>query len=176
MGDFMKKMKLIWKILIGLLAAFLLWNLVWFGFTHIKYAPYKEAIGYDEQRECWYFRDEDDYVFSVSLPTYLSFTGNLSFTQVLRISNDGTVLNENTYDMIIWPKLNGEYEYGVCIGTKSENGQGMISNEFILDSKMQSTEYLTDEEEKLLAENADQIAEIYRKAKEMWPNLPLIEG
>lgn len=59
---------------------------------------------------------------------------------------------------------------------KSENDQGMISNEFILDSKMQSTEYLTDEEEKLLAENADQIAEIYRKAKEMWPNLPLIEG
>ena len=176
MGDFMKKMKLIWKILIGLLAAFLLWNLVWFGYTHLKYAPYKEAVGYDEQRKKWYFRDEDDYVFGVGSPSYLSFTGNLSITQTWNISNDGKILNESICDMIIWPLMNGEYEYGICISEITEDGEGMLTNEFILDSKMQPIEVLTDEQQKLLDENAEQIAEIFQKAKKMWPELPIIDG
>ena len=174
MGDFMKKMKLIWKILIGLLAAFLLWNLVWFGYTHMKYAPYKEAVGYDEQRG-WYFRDEDDYVFSVTTPDYLSFTGNLSITQVWEYSNDGKILNESICDMLIWPLMNGEYEYGVSIGVKTEDGEGLISNNFYLDSKMQPIDILTDEQQKLLDENADEIAVLYQKAKKMWPELPIMD-
>lgn len=170
----MKKMKLIWKILIGLLAAFLLWNLVWFGYTHMKYAPYKEAVGYDELRG-WYFRDEDDYVFSVATPDYPSFTGNLSITQVWEYSNDGKILNESICNMLIWPLMNGKYEYGVSIGVKTEDGEGLISNSFYLDSKMQPIDILTDEQQKMLDENADEIAVLYQKAKKMWPELPIMD-
>jgi len=165
-------MKIKFKILICFVSLILTFNLVWFLFSHFKYKSFKDAVGYDEQKKSWQYNDKE-HVFGVSSPHYLSFTGNLSITNIINLDEKGNYLDNNTYDMIIWPKINGEYDYGVTVGIRKDNEKTFTNYNFILDSKMNSIEKLTEEEQQILDNAKPEITLLYQKAKKMWISLPI---
>jgi hypothetical protein len=165
-------MKIKFKILICFVSLILAFNLVWFLFSHFKYKSFKDAVGYDEQKQSWQYNDKE-HVFGVSSPHYLSFTGNLSVTNIRKIDKDGNHLDEYTYSMIIWPKINGKYDYGVTVGIRQDDKKVLKAYNFMLDSKMNSIEELTEEEQQILDNAKSEITLLYQKTKKMWNSLPI---
>lgn len=162
------------KVLSVILILFLVYNVVWAVLILPKYKGFKDAVGYDDQRKIWYCR-EGDYTYGVSAPGYLSFTGNLSVSAVVKVDKDGEMKNESDCSIIIWPKINGEYEFGVSIGVRNEENKKLITNyEFIIDEEMQPIETLADEEKQIFDENIESVVEMCKLAKEKWSELPFV--
>ena len=162
------------KVLSVILILFLVYNVVWAVLILPKYKGFKDAVGYDEQRKRWYCR-EGDYTYSVSSPGYLSFTGNLAISDVIKMDKNGEMKNESNCSIIIWPKINGEYEFGVSIGVRNEENKKLITNyEFIIDEEMQPIETLADEEKQIFDENIESVVEMCKLAKEKWSELPFV--
>lgn len=93
--------------------------------------------------------DEDGYNYSLKLPTYLSWTGNLAITE------------ENIdYALIIWPGvLGGEEEIGFFLIHESTEYQIELTNK---------TTAAYAEYQELVDENAEVIAMLYDKAYDFW--------
>ena len=58
----------------------------------------------------YYATDTEGYIFSVAYPGYLSVTGNLCVGTPM--GADG---NQFTDALIIWPRENGGYDYGLLL-------------------------------------------------------------
>ena len=165
-------MKKILKVFSVILAVFLVFNIIWALMVFPKYKDYKNAVGYDEQRERWYCR-EDDYIYSVSSPDYLSFTGNLSVSEVMKMKKDGTIENKTNCSIIIWPELNGEYKFGANIGIRNDDNS-ITSYKYYIDEKIQPVNELVGEDKNIFEDNRAYIVELCRLAKEKWNDLPIV--
>lgn len=85
----------------SLFSLFTLFNLAWYAYREIRYNPLIEKIP-----ESYGIRitSIDNYSYSVTKPSYLSFGGNLS------------LVNEETKeDLIIWPLFPSGYDYAVTL-------------------------------------------------------------
>ena len=94
-----------------LLTAFAAWNGVW-------YLHYRQYQAFRDKTEKvtvggmdLYQTSRDGYLFSVSMPSYLHFNGNLSADKTI----PGNTQSEIT--MIVWLSLFGADEYGVILNT-----------------------------------------------------------
>lgn len=167
-----KKSKLVFTMLIIIAALFAILNIVWLIFVQVKYHSYEKAIGYDEERQRYYYKDQDDYVYSVGMPNYLSFTGNLAITPVINIDENGKATDKERIDLIIWPTVFGKYEYGVSIqlldDSNTESAVKYTTYEIMLDENKKPIENLNEKEQKIFEENQGKIDLIYQKAKAMW--------
>ena len=88
------------KVLSVILILFLVYNVVWAVLILPKYKGFKDAVGYDDQRKIWYCR-EGDYTYGVSAPGYLSFTGNLSVSAVVKVDKDGEMKNFHVIENVV---------------------------------------------------------------------------
>lgn len=168
----MNKRKIIVMLCLTPLVVFMILNVVWFTYVYTEYHKYETAVGYDKDRQKYFYRDEDDFVYSVSRPYYLHYTGNLSISQVIHVDENGNVLNESVVGLIIWPDIQGNCEYGVTIEIPEKNnkdsGNAYVSYEFLLDDEQQSVEQLNDHDESILTSHRDDIDVLYEKSRKMW--------
>lgn len=174
-NEMKKKKKFLAIICFVIFIVFVILNSIWFLYVHTKYHKYELAIGYDDKRQRYIYRDEDDFVYSVSKPYYLQYTGNLAISQVITIDEKGNALNENLVSLIIWPDIWGNYEYGVTVEILDKSSQApdasYISYEFLLDENKQPLEQLNEHDKNILSSNQDAINTLFEKSKKMW-NIP----
>lgn len=158
----MKKKKLL-IITIGiLLLLFGIWNILW-TMHYNQYKSYREKtqkniIG----GQVFYTITKDDYYFSVNMPSYLRFNGNLAASKNTEDLKDGI-------SMIVWLKLFSEDKYGVILN--DENG---YMYQIYMDEKgkpiykeNESISYIN-ETNALIDSNRDLIDEVYEKWNEVF--------
>ncbi|MCR4672415.1 MAG: hypothetical protein K5637_04145 [Lachnospiraceae bacterium] len=117
--------KTVLRTLLLILIVFLIINAGWYVWRSVKYKAYIQGME-KNYFSTWlvpryFFTDADGYDYSVKYPDYLSFTGNLS------VGLPAAYDNPFTDFMIIWPKLSGDYEYGVSLTADGENYQIYIN-------------------------------------------------
>lgn len=157
-------------ILLFLAVCFLIYNIVWFV-NWYSYRKMEKALGYNERYQSYVYK-EDDFIYSVFPPHYLSLTGNYDISQSVKLYEKPT-----TIGMVIWPEFFGEYEVGIIIehhyldeATSNENEYNYKSEKIyiLLDEHMKPK---NKESEQALAENADMLDEIeamYERAYKRW--------
>lgn len=152
----MKLKKVFWTIVILIL----LYHISWFGVSIFKYNNYTEGFQVTENGK--YLRSENGYHLSVKKPSYLSYTGNLAIT------ND-----KDDLSIIIWPLLNGDYEYGLQI-LDTESG---VTYNIRVDSKLNylnkenSSEMDKNKVVKLIDQRKPEIKKMLKTAKSVWEQL-----
>ena len=122
----MKNKKII-KIVIGVMAVFIIFNIFWYIWRNVRYGSYDEGFN---KNELWtfivpryYLIDEEGYDYTVKYPEYLSFTGNLTAGMPTTDNNPFTDF------LVIWPKPFGGYEYGISLTVDGTNYQIMIDED-----------------------------------------------
>ena len=84
-------------IITGILAAaFLLMNLIWFGWRHLTYSGYRNEMS------------------------------KTNFSTVFHLTYPGTDEDPFNDGLIIWPKLFGGYEYGVILNPRGDDTEGYM--------------------------------------------------
>ena len=145
------------KALLCTAALFILINLCWYVWRMNKYGAYSR--GMDENYfSSWIvprylYTNADGYDYSVKYPGYLSLTGNLSVS--LPASDD----NYFTDGLIIWPKVSGDYEYGVILI------EGDVSYQIYIHSDGSA---VYPEDSAVVVRKQDIINDLLTKAEEMW--------
>ena len=71
-----KGKKIIVCIVLSSLVLFILYNVFWIGWRINKYSQYIDEFQ-TFTKYMSYFYDDDQYLYNVKLPDYLSYTGNL---------------------------------------------------------------------------------------------------
>ncbi len=133
------------KIIVAIgivLTIFLTWNIVWFV-HYFNLKGYTKNIPRDDG--VYVTSDAEENSYSVKLPNYLQFNGNLA------------LVDSNSHSLIIWVSLTDSKTYGVQICRKE-----LKSDNFTFYSM------LLDEDGQLLAEgNLDDAQEVYNANKEI---------
>lgn len=156
------------KIVISIVLVIVVVNIAWLLYSYIKWKPYCEAVGYNEEYEDYLLVEGDYetgiYSYGVSLPGYMSFGGNLSISQAPLSGS-----NEPTVDLIIYPKSKG-YEIMIMISeyTYENNGTSMTGHVINLNEKMEFIDEPTEEEQGTFDEFKEEIKVLYDKMNYMW--------
>lgn len=132
-----------------LVVLFGVWNIVWLIMTNNRYESFLEAVPKSKLGN--HIIKIDGYSYNVKRPDYLSFTGNLG------INNP-----EEGKSLIIWPLINGGYEYGIRIQ------KGKEAYEFYLNEQLEPIDKDNKQAAKLVQEFKPEIAALFEKANSMW--------
>ena len=153
-------------------------NLFWYV---SKYLPYKKMTGKmalnDDPETPRYVSSDEDYIFRVKLPGYLSFDSGFLYVgpndeeaAAFMVDEDGnlTEMNKPHVDLFIWPQIFSETRYGLTIYEETYSRQFMVNSlgEFVPNGSF-SEEEKADAEE-LFEKHGNEIRDILRAAKEMW--------
>ncbi len=145
------------KVVLGLVVFFLLINAVWFGWRTVKYGSY--CRGWEKNPFAiwivprYVYVDDDGYDYGVKYPDYLTFSGNMSVG--LPAADD----NPFTDFLIVWPKVSGEFEYGVSLTKGSQAYQVYINSDGTA---------VYPEDSIIAEEYQDTINDLLNRAKIMW--------
>lgn len=147
----MKKSKIKILLITGSIVILLfgIWNIVWLVMTNNRYDVFLDSIPKSKYGN--HIIKKDNYVYNVSRPGYLSFTGNLGI-------NDP----EGGNALIIWPLIKGGYEYGIRI-TKEKKVY-----EIMLDDQMKPINKNDKTASELVEELKPEIIALFEKANSMW--------
>lgn len=169
----MKKSKKTAIITISVIVVlFIIFNIFWLAYSQVKFKPFKDSVGYSEERQEWYHREED-VVYSISPPSYLSFNGNLSVTDVIKVDENGNLKKDTTCDLIIWLKFGGKIEYGFTIGVKQDDNKSYLNYFFMVDENMNPTKKLAPDAEEVFESNKHIMEDKFKMAKKKWSNLTI---
>ena len=150
-------MKKILKIVLALVIVFAAFNIIWFAWSRIKYGKFcggmQEGDFSNFITRRYVYTDADGYDYLVKYPDYLSFTGNMS------LGLPSTEENPFTNALIIWPKLNGEYQFGVLL--YEENMQYAV----YIDSEGNA---LSEEDKDIVSRHRDSIQILLLLADKKW--------
>jgi len=145
-------------ILIVLAAVFLFWNLMWIIKICTQFLPYRDALNKHESAGV-YILSHNGYTYSVKMPYYLSFTGNLA-----------VVNNENESSLIVWPSLFGENEYGISIVAENEIGEKRTYEMFVDHTGKPIGENNNIDVQDIWKKYENEITAIFEDAKAVWGN------
>lgn len=145
----------------GILALFVLLNIVWFIWRGVKYGSFTDGM----EKSVWdtvlvpryILSDSEGYDYAVKYPDYLTFTGNLS---VGMPASDNSPFTDS---LIIWPLLDGSYEYGVLLYEGEDAYQIYID----MEEKPLESEY-----HDVIERHSDNIYILLQKADELWDVIP----
>ena len=149
-----KILKWILKILLALVLAWILISLAWFGWSRKTYSKFTGGMVQNELSNFIvprYYTDDDDYTYFVKFPYYMSLTGNLAVTSKDEESGVAALL--------IWPKLNGEREYGLIIN------EGSVQYQIYNDSSGKAVDR---EYEDIVERHNEEVVKIIKAAEAMW--------
>lgn len=97
------------------LAGVVIYNVCWF-YNYYLFTQFTDGL--DElEKFNMYSILEDDYIYDVAFPSYLSFTGNLCVST-----------GNNEYSLLIWPSRYKDTEYGVMIPSENDSIIGIMVN------------------------------------------------
>lgn len=143
-----------------LLSAFAVFNVVWFAYRQIRYSPFTENV---PEIHGVYLTSKDGISYSVSKPSYLTFTGNLALTD-----------EKTTEGLLIWPEFPSGYKYAAVIEarTEKENGREIpVLAHIMIDENgnwIDDSENYGKKEREIFEEKQEEIKEWLRLANEMW--------
>lgn len=152
----MKRKKKGLLVILGILSFAGIWMGIWYVGVFSKYDVYVENIE-KVPPGVYLFTDEDGYAYSVKKPAIFSQTGNLAI-----------VSDTDMPTVIVWPLLNGDYEYGLQL--QDENQQYfevMVDEEFnFIPEKNQG---LNEEMYIEIKEaNKEELEKLHKKLNEFW--------
>ena len=154
-------MKREWQIFFAvLLGLFAVYNAVWFAYREIRYKPLTENI---ENRYGVYLTAIDDVTYSVSKPSYLSFTGNLSLADT-----------ETHEGLIIWPEFPSGYRYAadIAVRTDKEDGREIpVLAPIMIDENgnwIDDSGYYGKKEREIFDEKQEEIKEWLENKNQLW--------
>ena len=158
----MKKKILI--IIAALLTIFIIINAAWTIWRKSTYDPYTSGMEYykvdmhitDAIVPRYTYKDPDGFDYSVKYPEYLSFVGNLA------VGFPGTDEDPFTDGLIIWPKYNGGYEFGIMLNPKEPDSEGWM---FYIDAYGNA---IDPEYRPIAVEYSDVITELLNRAFTFW--------
>lgn len=142
------KVKKIIIIILIIIIGFGIYNLAWLGWRNIKYKSYKTGLEEFIENKSYVYTADDNYLYNVKLPDYLTYTGNLCVS-----------VPEGECALLIWPKVIGGYDYGVQIQIDEETYSIMLNNDFLAED----SQY-----DEMVDKYSDTITELHEKAKKMW--------
>lgn len=148
MKEFVKRHKIL-SCICGLLVLFIFVNGFWLLYTYQKYTPLSQGMQEDVKFQSYHVV-ENEHIFNVKYPNYLSFTGNVA----VATPDEKTAL-------IIWAGLFGN-EYGIQI---DEDG---IRNEIMVDADKRAKNPLHQE---MLDKHRKETDIVFDRAKTKWPGL-----
>lgn len=144
----MNRKKKGWRIALGLVAGFLLLNLVWYGVTTVQYKPFVSAVpDFDGVHSL----TQDGVSYTVETPDYLSYTGRLM------ISDKQAGLAVGVY-----PQLFQDDTYEVWIQ------EGVRGHLLDVNDRLELLEPY-DEQQKILNRNKTKITRLVEQAKSVFP-------
>lgn len=155
----MKKNSIIKTIIKVLIILFILYNIVWLCFYFFYYRGFANKIKSDDV-------DDIKYTYSVDPPYYLGFVFNLAITETRKITKEGEDISGLTTDLIIWPKLIGDDEYGIMINYK--DNMEVVADSIMVDFEGNPLNMLNEEEQKHYEAQKDNIKKIMKLAKKKW--------
>lgn len=156
-NTFKRGLAIFLAVLLGLFAVY---NAVWFAYREIRYKPLTENI---ENRYGVYLTAIDDVCYSVSKPSYLSFTGNLSLADA-----------ETHEGLIIWPAFPSGYRYAADIVVRTDKADGReipVLSPIMIDENgnwIDDSGNYGKKEREIFDEKQEDIKEWLRLADEMW--------
>lgn len=166
-------MKTKYKVLIGILGAFLLLNIAWVIYYFCFINTYAEVLGLDEAE--LYSCSQDGYLFYAATPDYLSFTSNLAITQIRTggyVEDKPEEQDEVICDLLIWPALVGEDEYGLIIELRQPGQKTQCYNYLMnADAELDDPESYDEAVLQVLEENKEAADVLFQHAFRMWPEL-----
>ncbi len=165
----MKKKKAVKGVII-VLVIFVLINVIWGVYTFFKWKPYCDAVGYDENSKMFTcFEGERGqagrYVYTVSLPGYLRFGGNLGVSET---SYSG--IGRPTMQAIIFPESEG-YQIVVRFVNYSageEENAMQKTGEIVLNEKMEYYNEPSEHEKELYDCYKEDVEVLFGKIDEKW--------
>lgn len=149
------------RAVLCIVAVFLLINVCWYLWRMSRYGSYSRGME-ENVFSSWIvprylYTDADGYEYSVKYPGYLSLTGNLC------VSFPALDDNYFTDSLIIWPKVSGDYEYGVILSDGDASYQIYIHAD---------GSAVHPEDSAVTERKQDDIKTLLQRAEQMW-NLPL---
>lgn len=141
------------KVIIIIILLFATINILWASIVNIKYNKYVKAIP-KNSFGTYSMVDDDGYNFNVKKPDYLSFIGNLG------------IANYTTGEaLIIWPKITGEYEFGLRLQNEEMVLDAYIDKDLkSLHKNSKHAEYVN----KQIEEHRGEIEKLFKLADELW--------
>lgn len=132
-----------------LVLLFAIYNLVWYFCSYNVYKSYVKDIPEVGDSGKYVYEDEEDYHYSVKLPAYLCFDGNLSVSE-----------EEIDHALIIWIESGGKkIKAGVILTVDGEWVQIELKDS--VTAEEQEYQYLIDE-------NTEKINTLFEKANKKW--------
>ncbi len=165
----MKKVSKKVLILLFCVMIFLVINVLWYVLIYTPYHNLEKVLDYDANKKEYIYVDSDGCSYSVGTPYYLGTTGNLAITEKL-IVRDDKLLTDSTVNLIIWPNLNGEYDYGVDIRLHEFKDGKMYTDSYQinLDNSRNPIDFLDDKTKEVFDSHTEKIELMYEKADDMW--------
>lgn len=152
-------MKKISRLIAVILVLGILSGVSWFAWSRQKYGQYiggmEKSVFYTFLTPRYDSFDRDGYDFGVKYPDVLTLTGNLSITSHWPEDRFNDVL-------IIWPKVNGDYEYGVILYDEEESYQVEIN---------ERGETLDSGYEEITKNHSDSVHGLLQAANRQWSDL-----
>ena len=144
----MNRKKKGWRIALGLVAGFLLLNLVWYGVTTVQYKPFVSAVpDFDGVHSL----TQDGVSYTVETPDYLSYTGRLMIAD----KQAGLAVG-------VYPRLFQDDTYEVWI---QEGVRGYLLD---VNDRLELLEPY-DEQQEILTRNKPEITRLMEQAKNVFP-------
>lgn len=146
-----KKIKI---TIISVVLVFIIYNLIWYFGSFKVYHDLQKSFPEIQQSGVKVYVDDDKFQYSVAVPGYLSWDGNLAVSE-----------EHMKYSLLIWLKPFGtNAREGVML-----NDEAGISTQIDLKN---STTASRQADQKMVHSNEKRIAQLYNKANKVW-NLEL---
>lgn len=150
--------KIIFRIIIFAVITFLALNAFWFSWRTIQYGKYSKGFTKTVFSEFftprYAFNDADGYEYYVKYPDYFTFTGNLSMN-----NPEHEAFEDQDICLFIWPKVFGQYEYGILI---YDGGQ---EHQIYLDENGNA---ISPENKEIVQRHKDEIIDMFERADKQW--------
>ena len=142
--------KLIVHVMIAVTILFGCYNLIWYFGAYKPYDELQNNFPEIEESGVKIYADKDDFQYSVSVPDYLLWNGNLAITE-----------QDIQYALIIWMKpFRSGFSQGVLFnGYNNLNVQIMLKNSSTVESE---------EDQPIVDENDTVISMLFNKANQVW--------
>ena len=162
-----RKMKI---IIFELLAGFVLYNLVWSMYVTVTYRPFIDKLGGVKRLET------DEYTYSIKTPNYLSFTGNLSISENVKVYPNDEGINAGS--IMIWPKFHNKFLVAFNVSKTTVNIETRNTHTDIIgimldqnkepDFSVPGVYKLYNENKELFDSSKEDIEKLYTEAYKTW--------
>ena len=159
------KKKIGQKIIMIVVCIFVILNIIWGAYYLFFYYPYAKVISNISEEE------SIKYTYSIDPPYYLHYEFNIAISENRVMDSSANDISEDSVDIVVWPNLFGETEYGIIINyIESRDSEGVTygTSEIKINKQGQALVSLTKKEKQLFKAHEADIQNLLSKVQEKW--------